>query len=136
MPGPEDFTRLASDIEADDGDVPPSPHVTAAVKHLRTAAHVMSTGDHAGALRLLRTTQTDLNALTRGRQAKVRQSTANVFAGRVPPAEQSSARAEMVGHIASTNRARQHNVRLAAHIHAIRRHVLHGVYSGSPAQRV
>lgn len=126
-PTPADLTKLASSVEADRD---PSPHATACVKHLRAAAHILSTGDDAGALRVLRAAQTDLAALTRDHQLAARQASAKVngvgFGSAVPPAEQSSARPEMMRHVSGASTAMARNVQVAKHIDAIRRRHSHG----------
>lgn len=132
-PKPQDLVKLASDIEADGDD---SPHTTAAVKHLRAGAMVLETGDNAGALRMLRSAQTDVAALMRDRQNDARDSmkgiAASGYGGTVPPAELSSMRSEMVRHMGKVGKARQHSARIAKHIDAIRRTRPAGVHGEAP----
>lgn len=133
-PKPQDLNKLASDIESDASG---SPHSTAAVKHLQAAAMVMETGDHAGALRMLRSAQTDVSALIGERQDDARDTMKHLartgYGGKVPPAELSSMRSQMVGHLAKVGNARKHSVRIAKHIDAIRRSRPYGVHGEAPA---
>ena len=131
LPDPKEFEALASKIK----DGPDRPLAESARTHLTTAAGKLRAEDKQGTLALLRIVQTDLHALYRKTVAANRPNEAQVFsekgfAGSVPPAAQSSARAEM---FASQDQMREYRTQVttvAQWVDRFRRSYFHGQYQG------